>query len=534
MSEAESSSKIKTHRTTTTTGLSSSSLFTLLNDDVLQNILARLPALSFASATCVSKLWNTVCNRVLSRPKFASALSLDRCPFGAVEDVLDKVLSEPIRPHFVIASIARGFELPETFGPIVRTFKRTPIVVSIANGLIGRDAFTNEFREANWGTTEGDSDDEYGSNIEDTNHGIVLTVGYVPGLKVDAIPLLGNPWEPQVAMTDKFVKDIKKYTASVSGCTSPVGIIMFGERLVDLKTHIDVLDYAMPKETVIVGDERGRFRYNSRGFCGNGYCEDAVALVFARDRHKSSGIGDIQFRVALSNGVSAIGPKYKVASVTLDGPNSPRRTTSTWLTARREGDGDILNGQTMLADIRNELDYHYELYPLYIGVTKQRNYCIRSKEKTITSLAFHRVRGGGESDLYVDGFNIKTGDYFQFYRSDRKNASVNLKSLKQDGSSNNCHHKRAVPVNIKKEVFGGFIFSCCGRSDSFFKRRNDVISPFKKNFPGVPLAGVFCSGEIVRGSSSLIEESNKEKSSHCCLHVGSTVYLVMSYTCPEC
>ncbi|XP_075660469.1 F-box/LRR-repeat protein At5g63520-like isoform X2 [Castanea sativa] len=532
MSEAESSSKIKTHRTTTTTGLSSSSLFTLLNDDVLQNILARLPALSFASATCVSKLWNTVCNRVLSRPKFASALSLDRCPFGAVEDVLDKVLSEPIRPHFVIASIARGFELPETFGPIVRTFKRTPIVVSIANGLIGRDAFTNEFREANWGTTEGDSDDEYGSNIEDTNHGIVLTVGYVPGLKVDAIPLLGNPWEPQVAMTDKFVKDIKKYTASVSGCTSPVGIIMFGERLVDLKTHIDVLDYAMPKETVIVGDERGRFRYNSRGFCGNGYCEDAVALVFARDRHKSS--GDIQFRVALSNGVSAIGPKYKVASVTLDGPNSPRRTTSTWLTARREGDGDILNGQTMLADIRNELDYHYELYPLYIGVTKQRNYCIRSKEKTITSLAFHRVRGGGESDLYVDGFNIKTGDYFQFYRSDRKNASVNLKSLKQDGSSNNCHHKRAVPVNIKKEVFGGFIFSCCGRSDSFFKRRNDVISPFKKNFPGVPLAGVFCSGEIVRGSSSLIEESNKEKSSHCCLHVGSTVYLVMSYTCPEC
>ena len=40
---------------------------------------------------------------------------------------------------------------------------------------------------------------------------------------------------------------------------------------------------------MIVGDERGRFRYNSKGFCGNGYCEDAVALVFARDRHKSSG-----------------------------------------------------------------------------------------------------------------------------------------------------------------------------------------------------------------------------------------------------
>ena len=30
---------------------------------------------------------------------------------------------------------------------IVRRFKRTPIVISIANGLIGRDALTNEFRE---------------------------------------------------------------------------------------------------------------------------------------------------------------------------------------------------------------------------------------------------------------------------------------------------------------------------------------------------------------------------------------------------
>ena len=94
MSEAESSSKIKTHRTTTElSSSSSSSLFALLNDDVLQNILARLPALSFASATCVSKLWNRVCNRVLSRPKFASALSLDPCPF-----VCKKTTNLPLYP----------------------------------------------------------------------------------------------------------------------------------------------------------------------------------------------------------------------------------------------------------------------------------------------------------------------------------------------------------------------------------------------------------------------------------------------------
>lgn len=52
-------------------------MFSLVNDDVVQNILGRLPALSFASAACVNKSWNHLCNRILSRPKLASALSLN-------------------------------------------------------------------------------------------------------------------------------------------------------------------------------------------------------------------------------------------------------------------------------------------------------------------------------------------------------------------------------------------------------------------------------------------------------------------------
>ncbi len=52
----------------------------LINDDLLHNILLRLPASSFASAACVSKLWNLLCNRILSRPKLASALSLNPSP----------------------------------------------------------------------------------------------------------------------------------------------------------------------------------------------------------------------------------------------------------------------------------------------------------------------------------------------------------------------------------------------------------------------------------------------------------------------
>ena len=39
-----------------------------------------------------------------------------------------------------------------------------------------------------WGDITSDSDDEVGEYIEDINDGIVLTVGYVPGLKVEAMP----------------------------------------------------------------------------------------------------------------------------------------------------------------------------------------------------------------------------------------------------------------------------------------------------------------------------------------------------------
>ncbi|KAJ0613823.1 putative F-box domain-containing protein [Helianthus annuus] len=82
----------------------------LIGEDLLHNIVARLPATSFASAACVSRSWNLVCERVLSRPKLASACSFNRSYQAAVEEVLDKVLSEPIRPHFAIVSIGGSYE----------------------------------------------------------------------------------------------------------------------------------------------------------------------------------------------------------------------------------------------------------------------------------------------------------------------------------------------------------------------------------------------------------------------------------------
>ena len=65
---------------------------------------------------------------------------------------------------------------------------------------------------------------------------------------------------------------------------------------------------------------------------------------------KFSGIGDIEFHFAMSNGVSAIGPRFEAAFVRVKESESV-----TQLTARTEGQLEILDGQHMLDDINDEV-----------------------------------------------------------------------------------------------------------------------------------------------------------------------------------
>ncbi|CAN1797065.1 F-box/LRR-repeat protein At5g63520 [Linum perenne] len=480
--------------------------FASISEDLIQNILIRLPALSFASAACVTKLWHHICTRILSRPKLASAISLKLSTDLAIEEVLDKVLSEPIRPHFAIASVGCGFGLKKTLRLLVEKLgSRTPIVLSSTIGIMGRDASSNNFKEVMFVDPHSDSDEHM-----DASSGIVLTIGYVPGLKVEAIPLL------------RPTKD----------------------RGIDQKPVIEKLDYAMSPETIIVGDERAQFLYRSgtesRSVCGSlKYFSDAVALVFAKDRSgPHARVTDIQFHAALSTGVSAIGPRYKAVSVKVNDHDR-----GTWLTAKREGEQEVLDGQTILDDVNDELDNRAGCPDLYIGIIKRRKCSIgNEKSKPTTFLTFHGVIGGDEEYLYVDGLGIKTADCFQVYHSDPSSAisssheiSEKLRKLKQDFSSHQNSLNSRSPTR-EKEFIGGLIFSCCGRGETFFghDNRNVDSSPLVENFSGIPLAGIFCGGEIGRGFSlSSINEEGVESSNsaaHCSLHVYSTVYLLISYS----
>jgi hypothetical protein len=149
-------------------------------------------------------------------------------------------------------------------------------------------------------------------------------------------------------------------------------------------------------------------------------------------------------------------------------------------------------------------------------------------------------RGGGRY-FNVNGVGIQPGDSFLFYQSDSETASSTcdhafnkLLALKAELKSKNyLRLSNLADKDDKEEVLGGFIFSCYHRGESFFGDTFVDSYPFCNNFPTAPVAGLFCRGEIARGPKSLMnEEYDDETSPRCCVHVYSTIYLVMSYLPP--
>ncbi|MFS7951192.1 putative F-box domain-containing protein [Helianthus anomalus] len=499
----------------------------LFGEDLLENIIARLPASSFASAACVNRSWNLVSDRILCRPKLSSAWSINPSLQVAVEDVANKVLLEPIRPHFAIVFVGRILDKQQAHQLITAKLgSKVPVITNWSRGIIGRDVISDEFREIDWKTNDRDADTSV-LVMEYVNRAIMLIVGFLPGIKVKIVSLPKQTEAPQAVVIDKFVTDIREFSASISGCKSPSAIIMFSEIQGDAIPVLEKLDYALSPETVIVGDCYPFLRHDNRSSRNIKATEEhasAAALVFVVDRNKPPGIGEIQFDAVISNGLLTVGDAYKVASV-----KEGRYESLSLLTARREGSREILDGETIKNQIYEELGHPNYLRPFCIGVRKRRK-CSIGQEKVgwVTSFSFHQVRRSDEEGLIVDDRGIKTGDTFRYYYSDfatalssAANVSNDLRSLKQGSNTG----------GDKREVFGGLIFTSSSFCDTFFTQPKICRAPFTDNFPGVTLGGSCSYQAIGRGDLILhVKDSQEQKMGRCCLPKCSAVYFIMSYT----
>ncbi|KAK1428532.1 hypothetical protein QVD17_17367 [Tagetes erecta] len=455
-----------------------------VGEDLLQIIVAKLPALTFASAACVSRSWNCVCGRVLSRPKFSSACSTKPTLEAAFEEVANKVLSEPIRPQFAIACV-NHFSMQQAKRLMTaKLSSKVPFIIGTSAGLIGRDAISGEFNE--------------------NEQGMMLTVGYAPGLKVKSISLVQ---EPQPFMIDQFIADIKEFSTSISGCPSPSAIMMFG-RAEGLMNVMEKLDNAMAPETVIVG--ACHFHCKQVTFAA------AYALVFVMDRNKPpGGAGETRFHAVLSRGLSPTGPTFKVVSVEVFDDED----LGQWgldLTGVREGTPGTFDRSK---------------FPLeYIGVTKRRIRDIVQKEaKWTTSFSFYYIIDDDiENDefLYVSNLGIEVGDTYQYYYEDSSTIRSSVDSVSKFLRS---FKKRSANGSDKSEVCGGLLFTSYSRGEQFLGKENPDGNAFLESFPGVTLAGATCDEEIGRGYLAT-QESQEPQSARACLHRCSAVYFIISYT----
>ncbi|KAK7282049.1 hypothetical protein RIF29_10548 [Crotalaria pallida] len=130
---------------------------------------------------------------------------------------------------------------------------------------------------------------------------------------------------------------------------------------------------------------------------------------------------------------------------------------------------------------------------------------------------------------------IRSSDALLFYLKNQQIARTtstiaydNLALLKQNKSD--IDKKRAGNNGDMDGIFGGLVLCCNSHGKSYFREPNLDLSPISRNFLGVPVAGVFCRGEIGRGSSKfIIDEHREQRPPHCSRHASSAIYLVMSY-----
>ncbi|KAL7126568.1 hypothetical protein ABFS83_14G196900 [Erythranthe nasuta] len=506
-----------------------------LGEAVIRNILSRLPAKSFASAACVSRLWNTICNSILSSPKLSSAVSFNPSLEKALNEVVEKVLMEPIRPHFVLASIGPCFILQAALRRIEGIFgSKIPIIINVAEGVIGRDVRTDKFVEVQWVLSAAKKKYSWPTDTQPTaTCGMILTVGFLPGLKVHLVPLFQSEG-PQSLSVDKFVMDIREVASAFSHSSSPAGIMLFADRKTNILPVLQKTEYAFPKDTFIVGDGGSEliFRISETTTVPPDSTFAAVALLFTRDINKPLGIGEIQFHVMLSTGVTAVGPVYKILSVEDHG-------TSTCFTATRDTIPEPFEGEAILHDILDEVgeDIMFAAKATYIGVTKSRSCSVGTERAKLMQFhEFHKFEPVGDEALPpVRSVGINSGDPFRFYISDKDpalsttyNILYMLMDLKEDFNNRIKKHEKA-------EVFGGIVFCCGGRGGNYLGSPDYASFPFVDNFPGVTFAGTHTSAEIARGCFGyLYGESDQENNFdiHCNLHPYGALYLVMSYHCP--
>lgn len=397
-----------------------------------------------------------------SAMQWVSVLSTRPSLEAAITEVVQKsqdALQHPAHLGFLFISAAFTSEYPRLMPLLQEKLPGVPIIGCGGSGVIGMG------QAAHAREVEGDP-------------AISLTLAHLPGvyirtfhLDTETLPDLDSPPSAWIDLI------------GISPAEHPQFVLLGDSAFNRINDLLQGLDFAYAGSTKVGGLASGGFGSQSGGlFCdGRLYREGMVGITLS---------GNIQLDAIVAQGCRPIGQPYLVA----DGERNIMLALQMQAgTIAETGGGSALASQEgtplemlqALIQSLNEEDRLLAQHSLFVGVAQSEfKQTLEQGDFLIRQLIGVDPRVGA----IAIGDRIRPGQRIQFHLRDAKASAEDLETLlsryTQDYSTST------------QDAIGTLMFSCTGRGESLYGQSDFDSELFSQYFPGTPLSGFFCNGEI--------------------------------------
>uniref|UniRef100_A0A832M5B5 FIST C-domain domain-containing protein n=1 Tax=Oscillatoriales cyanobacterium SpSt-402 TaxID=2282168 RepID=A0A832M5B5_9CYAN len=313
-----------------------------------------------------------------------------------------------------------------------------------------------------------------------------LTLAHLPGVHVHPFHLPPDSLPDLDSSPNAWVDLV-----GVSPNEQPQFVLLAEPAFGRINDLLQGLDFAYPGSTKVGGLSSGGFGNNAGAlFCNYQlYREGTVGVALT---------GNIVLEAIVAQGCRPIGQPFLVSEgernimLALEVQNETASSSfGRGATVSQKG-----TPLEMLQDLIQNLSEEDRLlaqHSLFVGVAQSEfKQTLEQGDFLIRQLIGVDPRVGA----IAIGDRIRPGQRIQFHLRDAKASAEDLETMLQRYQSSNPNGSTTV---------GALMFSCTGRGEGLYGQSNFDSQLFMEYFPGIPISGFFCNGEIgpVGGSTFL-------------------------------
>ena len=386
-------------------------------------------------------------SRLETPPLWRTALSAEASLDLAVADVTRQLKTvRPAQLAAVFISSSFASDLPRVLPLLKRGIEAEHWIGCCGSGVIGAEAGrpTQELEQ---------------------QPGLSLTLLHLPGavlqpfqLAMDQLPDLDGspqPWQELIGMDP-------------ADCGGLLLLTDPGSR--GVKDLVSGLDYAYPDSVKVGGIAANHAANHGSLLFGDGIGASAVGCAIG---------GDWGLEAVVSQGCRPIGPVFEV--------EASARNVMLKLQEGSDPQGASLAPVKCLQSVIEGLepaDRELVRHSLFIGIGRH-NFSLSNAADDETFLVRNLMGVDPQSGAMAIADSIRIGQRVQFQLRDGRASREELQQLLLQ-QRQRCGNR----------PLGAFLFACLGRGEGLYGMANVDSGLGRSIFPGLPISGVFCNGEI--------------------------------------